>query len=131
MILLQSILPVPFPSARSKLDTSCFPDSDYTSPLCVSAPISPQHIHIINGYLFLTQMPLPQGKVKVAQLCPTLCNSMDSPWNSPGQNTGVGSFSFSPGDLPNPGIKPRSPAVRADSFPAEPQGSLPNSYFPK
>ena len=27
----------------------------------------------------------------------------------------------SPGDLPNPGIKPRSPALRADSLPAEPQ----------
>ena len=28
----------------------------------------------------------------------------------------------SPGDLPNPWIKPRSPALRADSLPAEPQG---------
>ena len=28
--------------------------------------------------------------MKVAQLCPTLCNSMDGPWNSPGKNTGVG-----------------------------------------
>ena len=27
-----------------------------------------------------------------------------------------------PGDLPNPGIKPRSPALQADSLPAEPQG---------
>jgi len=27
-----------------------------------------------------------------------------------------------PGDLPNPGIKPRSPALKADSLPAEPQG---------
>ena len=27
----------------------------------------------------------------------------------------------SPGDLPNPGIKPRSPALKADSLPAEPQ----------
>ena len=26
------------------------------------------------------------------------------------------------GDLPNPGIKPRSPALHADSLPAEPQG---------
>ena len=30
----------------------------------------------------------------------------------------------SPGDLPNPGIKPRSPTLQADSLPAEPQGSL-------
>ena len=31
-------------------------------------------------------------KVKVAQSCPTLCNL--SPWNSPGQNTGVSSLSL-------------------------------------
>ena len=28
----------------------------------------------------------------------------------------------SPGDLPNPGIEPTSPTLRADSLPAEPQG---------
>ena len=28
----------------------------------------------------------------------------------------------SPGDLPDPGIKPRPPALQADSLPAEPQG---------
>ena len=28
----------------------------------------------------------------------------------------------SPGDLPNPGIKPMSPALQADSLPAEPLG---------
>ena len=28
----------------------------------------------------------------------------------------------SPGDLPNPGIKPRSLTLQADSLPAEPQG---------
>ena len=27
-----------------------------------------------------------------------------------------------PGNLPDPGIKPRSPALRADSLPSEPQG---------
>ena len=27
-----------------------------------------------------------------------------------------------PGDLPNPGIEPRSPELQADSLPAEPQG---------
>ena len=29
---------------------------------------------------------------------------------------------YSPGDLPSPGIEPRSPALQADSLPAEPQG---------
>ena len=34
-------------------------------------------------------------KVKVTQSCLTLCDPMDySPWNSPGQNTGVGSHSL-------------------------------------
>ena len=49
-----------------------------------------------------------------------------SPWNSPGQNTGVGKLIPSPGDLPNPGIKPRSPAMQ-DSLPAEPQGKPENT----
>jgi len=44
-----------------------------------------------------------------------------SPWNSPGQNTRMGSFPF-PGDLPKPGIEPKSPALREDSLPAEPPG---------
>ena len=42
-----------------------------------------------------------------------------SPWDSPGQNTGVGSFSLLQGNLPNPGFEPRSPALQADSLPAE------------
>ena len=33
----------------------------------------------------------------------------------------------SPGDLPNPGIEPRSPILQADSLPAEPQGKLNNN----
>ena len=44
------------------------------------------------------------------------------PWNSPRQNTGVGSLALTPGDLPNSGIESRSPALQADSSPAEPQG---------
>ena len=29
----------------------------------------------------------------------------------------------SPGDLPDPGIKPRSPALQADALPSEPPGN--------
>ena len=29
---------------------------------------------------------------------------------------------LSPGDLPNPGIEPRSPALQTDSLPSEPAG---------
>ena len=49
------------------------------------------------------------SEVKVIQLCPTLCNPMDcSPWNSPGQKTGVGSLFLFQGIFPtwrsNPGL---------------------------
>ena len=33
----------------------------------------------------------------------------------------------SPGDLPNPGIEPRSPTLQADSLPAQPQGKPKNT----
>ena len=37
-------------------------------------------------------------------------------------------YSFpSPGDLPSPGIKPRSPALQVDSLPVEPQGKPKNT----
>ena len=65
--------------------------------------------------------------MKVTQLCPTLCDPMDCPWNSPGQNTGVGSLSLLQGNLPNPGIEPRSSTLQADSLPAEPQGKSKNT----
>ena len=49
----------------------------------------------------------------------------ETPWtvqDSPGQNTGVCSLSLLQGNLPDPGIKPRSPTLQVDSLPAEPQG---------
>ena len=43
-------------------------------------------------------------------LCLTLCDPMDySPWNSPGQNTGVGSLSFLQGIFPTQGLNPGLP----------------------
>ena len=45
-----------------------------------------------------------------------------SPWNSPGQNTGVGKPIPSPADLLNSGIEPGSPALQADSLPTELSG---------
>ena len=38
----------------------------------------------------------------------------------PGKNTGVGCHALIQRDLPNPGIKPRSPAWQADSLLSEP-----------
>ena len=54
--------------------------------------------------------------------CSLRSHGLYSPWNSPGQNTGVGSLS-----LLQPGIKPRSPALQADSSLAEPQGKHKNT----
>ena len=65
---------------------------------------------------------------EVAQPCPTLCDPMD------GSLPGSGSMGFSRqeywsglpfpsrGDLPNPGIKPRSPELQTDALPSEPLG---------
>ena len=67
-------------------------------------------------------------KVKVTHSCPTLC----APWT-------IQSMEFSrpeywsgqpfpsPGDRPNSGIKPGSPALQADSLPAETQGKPKNT----
>ena len=70
-----------------------------------------------------------EQKVKVTQSYLTLQpHGLYSPWNSPSQNTGVGSPFPSPEDLPNSGIKSRSPALQADSSPAEPPGKPKNDW---
>ena len=67
---------------------------------------------------------------KSFQLCPILttprtvaCQAL-CPWDFPGKNTGVGGHFPSPGDLPNPGFKPGSPALQADSLQLEPHPNL-------
>ena len=55
-----------------------------------------------------------------------------SPWNSPGQNSGVGSLSLLQGIFPTQGSsqprdRTRSPILQVDSLPAEPQGKLKNT----
>ena len=62
-------------------------------------------------------------KVRAAQLCLTLCDCMDyiQSMESSRLEYWCGYPFLSPGDLPNPGIKPRSPIMQADSLPAEAQ----------
>ena len=64
-------------------------------------------------------------KVKVAQLCPTLCDPMGlySPWNSPGQNTRVGSLSLLQGISPTQGLNPGLPHCRQILYQLSHQGS--------
>ena len=53
----------------------------------------PLHLPLVSGSLSWGGSWWGMVKVKVAQSCPTLCKLMDcKPWNSPGQNTGVGSL---------------------------------------
>ena len=65
---------------------------------------------------------------KSLQSCPTLCNRMDcSPPGSSvhgiSQTRILGGLPFpSPGDLPDPGIEPGSPALQANTSPSEPRG---------
>ena len=78
---------------------------------------------------FILESRLKQHmKVKVAQLCPTLFDPVDYivcgilqvrilEWVA---------FPFS-GDLPNPRIEPRSPALQVDSLPAQPPGKPKNT----
>ena len=62
-------------------------------------------------------------EVKVAQLCPTLWDPMDYTVHGILQARILEGVAFpSSGDLPNPGLEPRTPALQADSLPAEPQG---------
>ena len=63
-------------------------------------------------------------KVKVAQLCSILCDPMDcSPWNSPGQNTGVGSLSLLQGIFPAQGSNPGLPHCRQIFYQLSHKGS--------
>ena len=66
--------------------------------------------------------------VKVAQLCLTLCDPLDYTAHRILQARILEWVaSPSPGNLPNPGIKPRSPAQYVDSLPDEPQGKPKNT----
>ena len=51
------------------------------------------------------------------------------PWESPAKNTGVALPCPPPGDLPNPGIEPRSPALQVDSLVPEPPGKKPLTNY--
>ena len=85
----------------------------------IPSPTSPNQLNTI---------PLNYVKVLVTQLCLTLCNPMDC--SLPGSSVhGIlqarilewVTIPFSR-DLPDPGIKPWSPALQADSLPSKPLG---------
>ena len=72
-----------------------------------------------------------QSESEVAQSGPTLCDPMDG--NLPGSRSmGFSRQEYlrspSPGDLPNPGIEPGSPALQTDALPSEPLNNNINAF---
>ena len=67
----------------------------------------------------------------VVQSCPTLRHHglqptrLLCPWGFSRQEYWSGLPYLRPGDLPDLGIEPRSPALQADSLPSDPPGELP------
>ena len=78
-------------------------------------------------------VPLPSPKL--LHLCPTHCKPMDCSRQGPlpvelsRQEYWSGLPYPPPGDLPNPGIKPRSAALQADSLLSEPPGKPHDVYI--
>ena len=82
-----------------------------------------------NNALRTTEMAL-KCFIYESESCSVMSNSLQphglySPWNSPGQNTGMGSCSPLQGS--SQPSAPRSPSSHADSLPAEPQGKPTNT----
>ena len=81
-------------------------------------------------FLFLTSLCITdsESESEVAQLCPTLCNRCIVAYQAPlsmgfsRQEYWSGLPFPSPGDLPDPGIKPWSPAFQAEVLTSEPPG---------
>ena len=93
---------------------------------CLSYMFSSTHLCVHLFYVLCIKLILTVT-VLVTQSCPALCNSMNYiPCQTPlsmefsRQEYWSGLPFPSPGDLPDPGIKPRSPALQTDSLPSKP-----------
>ena len=89
--------------------------------------LSPAHSYVNHGGLcttvWLSAHSLPGGGSLVVLAIPwTIALQASLPMGLSEQEYWSGLPFPSPGDLPNPGIEPRSPAVQADSLPTELQG---------
>ena len=79
-----------------------------SAPKCLKGLLCPARLSCSNSLQ-------PHGLYPARLLCP---------WDSPGRNTGVGCHAFLWGNLPNPGMEPRS---QVDSLPSEPWGKSKNT----
>ena len=105
-------------------DRNCWGSPSYVCSIWI--PISPSP----NISVVMKLLDSPKQSKILAQLCLTLCDPVDC--SLPGSSVhGISRQEYwsglpfpSPGDLPNPGIKPRSPTLQADTLPSEPPGKL-------
>ena len=106
------------------IETRC---SDQEHGSCSRASWSPRPTQqitswVASGYL-LSCSKSQCEKGEIIQSCPTLCDPTDYRVHGILQARILEWVAVPfPGDLPNPGIKPRSPALQADSLPAVPRG---------
>ena len=103
-----------------------YPRNDYKLYMYNNLKRQEFHLHRV---FILVFGRMQRFEVKVAQLCLTLCDPLVySPWNSPGQNTGVGSHSLLQGIFPTQGSNPGLPHFRKILYQLSPrtlyQGSL-------
>ena len=122
-----------------------WPQSHIPPHIQAMPPWKAQPLHLTSKLIFLPPFIFPISKLfsakvtetlvkltlsmLVIQSCLTLCDHMDC-----GPHQALLSMGFSrqeywsglpfpsPGDLPNPGIEPGSPALQADSLPSESPG---------
>ena len=78
-------------------------------------------------FLFLSSFKKLESESHSVMSDPSWPYRLYSPWNSPGQNTELGSLSLLQGIFPTQGSNPGLPNCRQmDSLPAEPQGKPKN-----
>ena len=89
-------------------------EKDILGPRADRWPIS-----FAEGFIYISE---GESESEVTQSCLTLCDPMDCSHQAPPsmeysrQEYWNGLPFLYPGDLPNPGIEPRSPALQADAF---------------
>ena len=86
---------------------------------------APYLVFMVKANSGFLHFKVDRKKVKVSESCLILCNPMGlySSWNSPGQNTGVGSLSLLWGFFPNQGSNPGLPRCRQILYQLSQKGS--------
>ena len=123
-VAYQAPLSIEFSRQENWSGLPCLPSGDLSHPgIKPTFPATPA--------LQVDSLPLSHWKSHREILCVCVCVCvyvcgvwLDSPWNSPGQNTAVGNRSLLQGIFPTEGWNPGLPHCRQISLPAEPSGFI-------